>query len=167
MILSKGSFSLITQLEKGRDCTLEVADEVDSVGKESEQEWALVDLNEAKKKEAAEAARKKEEKVVLQRQSLQKMGLQTQSLLAKAARLRVETEHTQQLRQQLKQSTRYLETVADGNTESFEENDGSKQNHSKLHRVGKKVLSKFIVISHSYILLILYLQESCYVLYLK
>ena len=67
------------------------------------------------------------------------MGLQTQSLLAKAARLRVETEHTQQLRQQLKQSTRYLETVADGNTESVEENDAVKE---KDRRVAEKIKSE-------------------------
>ena len=67
------------------------------------------------------------------------MGLQTQSLLAKAARLRVETEHTQQLRQQLKQSTRYLETVADGNTESVEENDAVKEED---RRVAEKIKSE-------------------------
>ena len=67
------------------------------------------------------------------------MGLQTQSLLAKAARLRVETEHTQQLRQQLKQLTRYLETVADGNTESVEENDAVKEED---RRVAEKIKSE-------------------------
>lgn len=67
------------------------------------------------------------------------MGLQTQSLLAKAARLREETEHTQQLRQQLKQSTRYLETVADGNTESVEENDAVKEED---RRVAEKIKSE-------------------------
>ena len=67
------------------------------------------------------------------------MGLQTQSLLAKAARLRVETEHTQQLRQQLKQLTRYLETVADGNTESVEKNDAVKEED---RRVAEKIKSE-------------------------
>ena len=67
------------------------------------------------------------------------MGLQTQSLLAKAARLREETEHTQQLRQQLKQSTRYSETVADGNTESVEENDAVKEED---RRVAEKIKSE-------------------------